>query len=111
MAIARITLLVYGVLLLVGGVVGYRRGKSLKSLVGGLVGALLSGASYGLLGADPRWGLGLGLGTAALGSLLFALRYRKTGKFLPAGLMLAVSLTAVLLLGLSFVEVLPSPRG
>jgi hypothetical protein len=40
-----------------------------------------------------------------------ALRYRKTGKFLPAGLMLAVSLTAVLLLGLSFVEVLPSPRG
>jgi hypothetical protein len=42
------------------------------------------------------------LGTAVLGSLLFALRYRKTGQFLPAGLMLVVSLAAVLLLGLSF---------
>ncbi|MFS8867191.1 TMEM14 family protein [Synechococcus sp. H65.1] len=102
MVVARITLLVYGALLLVGGAVGYGRGKSFKSLVGGLVGAVLSGVSYGLLGMDPRWGLGLGLGTAALGSLLFALRYRKTGKFLPAGLMLGVSLVALLLLGFSF---------
>ncbi len=102
MMAAQITLLVYGALLLVGGVVGYVKGRSSKSLIGGLVGAALSGVSYGLLGTDPRWGLGLGLGTAVLGSLLFALRYRKTGKFLPAGLMLTLSLVAALLLGLSF---------
>ncbi len=102
MMAAQITLLVYGALLLVGGVVGYVKGRSSKSLIGGLVGAALSGVSYGLLGTDPRWGLGLGLGTAVLGSLLFALRYRKTGKFLPAGLMLMLSLVAALLLGLSF---------
>ncbi len=102
MMAAQITLLLYGALLLVGGVVGYVKGRSSKSLIGGLVGAALSGVSYGLLGTDPRWGLGLGLGTAVLGSLLFALRYRKTGKFLPAGLMLMLSLVAALLLGLSF---------
>ena len=102
MMAAQITLLVYGALLLVGGVVGYVKGRSSKSLIGGLVGAALSGVSYGLLGTDPRWGLGLGLGTAVLGSFLFALRYRKTGRFMPAGLMLVVSLAAVLLLGLSF---------
>lgn len=102
MMAAQMTLLVYGALLLLGGVVGYMKGRSSKSLISGLVGAALSGVSYGLLGTDPRWGLGLGLGTAVLGSLLFALRYRKTGQFLPAGLMLVVSLAAVLLLGLSF---------
>jgi len=102
MMAAQITLLVYGALLLVGGVVGYMKGRSSKSLIGGLVGAALSGVSYGLLGTGSRWGLGLGLGTAALGSLLFALRYRKTGRLMPAGLMLVVSLLAVLLLSLSF---------
>lgn len=50
MLAAQITLLVYGALLLVGGAIGYSKGKSSKSLIGGLVGAALSGVSYGLLG-------------------------------------------------------------
>ncbi len=64
MTAARIILLVYGALLLAGGVVGYVKGRSSKSLIGGLLGAFLSGLSYGLLGSFPRWGLGLGVGTA-----------------------------------------------
>lgn len=102
MLAAQITLLVYGALLLVGGAIGYSKGKSSKSLIGGLVGAALSGVSYGLLGVDPRWGLGLGLGTTVLGSIVFALRYRKTRTLMPAGLMFILSLGAAVLLGLSF---------
>ena len=101
MLTAQITLLVYGALLLVGGVIGYVKGKSSKSFIAGLVGAVLSGVSHWLLGVDPRWGLGLGLGTTVLGSVVFILRYRKTRKVMPAGLMAILSLGAAVLLGLS----------
>jgi uncharacterized membrane protein (UPF0136 family) len=81
------------------------RGRNLSSFLSALcslrlVGAALSGVSYGLLGVDPHWGLGLG--TAVLGSILFALRYRKTRKLMPASLMFILSLGAAVLLGLSF---------
>ncbi|WP_457466075.1 TMEM14 family protein [Thermostichus sp. MS-CIW-37] len=83
------------------------RGRNLSSFLSALcslrlVGAALSGVSYGLLGVDPRWGLGLGLGTTVLGSIVFALRYRKTRTLMPAGLMFILSLGAAVLLGLSF---------
>ncbi|MEN9226251.1 MAG: TMEM14 family protein [Thermostichus sp. HHBFW_bins_43] len=102
MLIAQVTLLIYGVLLLVGGVIGYAKARSPKSLVGGLVGAALSGVSYWLLGRDPRWGLGLGLATAILFAIVFALRYRKTQRFMPAGLMAILSLGVAALLGFGF---------
>ncbi len=101
MLTAQITLLVYGALLLLGGVIGYVKAKSPKSLVGGLVGAVLSGVSYGLLGTNPRWGLGLGLATAVLLAIVFAVRYRKTQKLMPAGWMVILSLGVAVLLGLS----------
>lgn len=102
MLTAQITLLIYGVLLLVGGGIGYAKAKSPKSLIGGLVGAALSGVSYWLLGTDPRWGLGLGLATAVLLAIVFAMRYRKTQSFMPAGLMVILSLGVAALLGFSF---------
>ncbi|MEN9229678.1 MAG: TMEM14 family protein [Thermostichus sp. DG02_5_bins_236] len=102
MVTAQITLLIYGVLLLVGGVIGYTKAKSPKSLLGGLVGSLLSGVSYWLLGSDPRWGLGLGLATAVLLAIVFGLRYRKTRSFMPAGLLLILSIGVAALLGFSF---------
>ncbi|MEN9204091.1 MAG: TMEM14 family protein [Thermostichus sp. DG_1_6_bins_120] len=102
MVTAQITLLIYGVLLLVGGVIGYTKGKSPKSLAGGLVGSLLSGVSYWLLGVNPGWGVGLGLGTAAVLAILFGMRYRKTQSFMPAGLLLLLSIGVAVILGLSF---------
>jgi uncharacterized membrane protein (UPF0136 family) len=46
--------------------------------------------------------LGLGLATAVLLAIVFAMRYRKTQSFMPAGLMLILSLGVAALLGFSF---------
>ncbi len=102
MVSAQIALLLYGLVLLVGGISGYRQAKSLKSLIGGLLGSLLSGVSFWLLRWNPRWGLGLGLVTAVLLAGVFGVRYRKTRRWLPAGLLFLLSVGVAILLGWSF---------
>ncbi|HEY9760990.1 MAG TPA: TMEM14 family protein [Trichocoleus sp.] len=95
----------YGVLAVVGGIMGYLQVQSKASLISGLVsGALL------LLGGI-LWSRGIGAGiplslvvTAAL-VVVFIGRFRKTGKFMPAGLMIGLGAVALILMGVSLVAV------
>ena len=82
----------YLVLLIVGGVMGFVKGKSRISLISALVfGALIALSAAGKLG--PAWTGDLIL-TVLVG--MFAWRFQKTKKLMPAGVMTIVTIAALL---------------
>jgi uncharacterized membrane protein (UPF0136 family) len=95
--VAAWTTLVYGVLVLLGGLFGYLKAKSKPSLImGGLFGvALLATGISGLMG----WGQAPLSGTVLAAFLLvfFGLRFQRKKKFMPAGMLAALSLATLLL--------------
>jgi uncharacterized membrane protein (UPF0136 family) len=92
--------IVYGLLLIVGGVVGYKKAHSRASLYAGSVSGVLAIAfSYFGLTKNDLFGLFLLATEAIILSAFFYMRYSASKKFMPAGLMLivsAVSLTVYL---------------
>ncbi len=99
MAIAKVYFIVFGLLTLAGGIIGYVKAGSMPSLVAGgisgillLVGALMM-ASY----ARPV------LAGLALISLVLAIRFvpafASTGKIMPAGIMAVLSVVGLALAG------------
>jgi uncharacterized membrane protein (UPF0136 family) len=93
---------IYIVLLLAGGLMGFLKAKSKISLMTAAVSAalLIVTAIPGLLG----WRLASGLADAIMAVLLvvFALRLSKTRKFMPSGLMLAITIAALALRHIRF---------
>ena len=97
--IASATILIYAAVLVIGGVVGWRLSGSRMSFTASLVSAALLTTAYRLSHSSSFGGY-LMAAIVSLGLvILFALRFRKTGKFLPSGMMLLVSLVVVILLG------------
>ncbi len=100
MVIGQWVLMGYAVLMMLGGLMGFRAGSSVSLYAGfGSGVALLAalGATYYAMGV----GLWVGCGLAAILTLMFGQRLAKTGKLMPAGMLLAVSLVAAVLLGYS----------
>jgi uncharacterized membrane protein (UPF0136 family) len=100
-ALGQAALLVYALLLGVGGVLGFTKAGSKISLMAGLASAALVLVAFGvaLAGDSPEDGFLVGLGVAVLMAIVFLARYLKTRKVMPAGMLLAVSaVMAVLLL-------------
>ncbi|WP_121967662.1 TMEM14 family protein [Leptolyngbya sp. BC1307] len=88
--IAAFVTLLYGILSIIGGAIGYKQAGSQVSLISGFVsGLLLLIGAYLLFG-----GAALGPLLSAVVSLLllivFIVRLVKTRKFMPAGLMIIV---------------------
>jgi uncharacterized membrane protein (UPF0136 family) len=88
---------IYIVLLVAGGLIGFFKGKSKVSLIMSSVFAalLILTAIPGLLG----YGFARGLANVLMAALLvvFAMRLAKTKKFMPSGMMLVVTLLALIL--------------
>ncbi len=98
MRIAAIAILVYGALVLAGGIFGYAQAKSLPSLItGGLCGVILLVAGGFIWQGNMPFAYVAGALTLLL-ALFFAYRFSSTGKFMPGGLMLALSFIAVVVL-------------
>ena len=110
--IGHLALGAYVLLLAAGGVIGFVKAGSRPSLIAGLGSAAVAllalvltiPASHhhdGLLPADggTRNGYVLGLILSAALLAMFGVRYRKTGKFMPSGMLLGVSLVMVGLMG------------
>jgi len=91
---SQVVLGIFALLLAVGGVIGFRKAGSRPSLIAGLVSGVLALAALGATFVRPSLGLGMGLVLAVLMAVVFAIRLRKTGKFMPSGMLLAMS-TAV----------------
>jgi uncharacterized membrane protein (UPF0136 family) len=91
MEAARIYFLVFGVLTIAGGVVGYVKAGSVASIIAGsITGVLLLVAAFLL--PEHR---AIGLATAFIISLLlaaqFAPKFIRTGRVMPAGMMSILS--------------------
>lgn len=97
--IAAVVLLVYAVLMLVGGVIGYRAAGSKASLIAGAISSAFLFAAYADSRSNPQRGFALAAVVALLLAINFGIRFAKTGNFMPPGMLMAVSVLALLVLG------------
>jgi uncharacterized membrane protein (UPF0136 family) len=96
MEAAKIYFIVFGVLTVAGGVVGYVKAGSVASIIAGsITGVLLLVAAFLL--PEHR---AIGLATAFIISLLlaaqFAPKFIRTGRVMPAGTMLILSVIGII---------------
>jgi uncharacterized membrane protein (UPF0136 family) len=96
METAKIYFVIFGVLTIAGGIVGYVKAGSVASIIAGVItGVLLLVAAFLL----PQHAI-IGLITAGIVSLLlaaqFAPKFVRTGRVMPAGLMSVLSVIGII---------------
>lgn len=92
--------LIYGLLILIGGFMGHYKAASTPSLISGIVfGPLLLIAAWGIF-KKKMWGPWSALILAFVLDAFFTLRFAKTMKFFPPGAMGLISLCVVIILAL-----------
>ncbi|HEY9627221.1 MAG TPA: TMEM14 family protein [Coleofasciculaceae cyanobacterium] len=90
-----IAAIAYGILAIIGGIMGYAQAKSKVSLLAGCgCGIVLLISAIGQLQGQP-WGLPLATGITIVLMAAFVMRFLKTRKFMPAGLMLILGVPAL----------------
>lgn len=99
--IGAISTLLYGLLSMGGGFMGYRQAGSKVSLISGSISGLLLLLSAGLMFQGSLVGLRLAQILVGLLIVVFLSRLIKTRKFMPAGLMIATGIATLIVLLLS----------
>lgn len=95
-------ILVYALLVAIGGVIGYVKVKSQQSLLSGLGSGVALAIAWYISLQNPTVGLALAAVIALALLVVFALRFRATGKFMPAGLLAILSLMMTVLFATAF---------
>jgi len=101
---ARIVIIIFSNLVLAGGIIGFVRAKSRPSLIAGVVSSLLLDLSFGLTFHDPKLGLIVGDALAFLLFLFGTIRFRKSRKFMPGGLLQMLSALTLIAVTLALVK-------
>lgn len=96
--LAAITTLIYGVLSIVGGAIGYKQAGSQVSLISGIISGLLLLVGAYLLSGGVAAGPALSGLVSLLLVVVFVVRLIKTKKFMPAGLMIIFGVANLLTL-------------
>ena len=97
--------LLFGVLTILGGVIGFVKAGSKASLIaGGVSGALILLAAWLVMRGQAQAGLILGLVISAVLEMRFLPAFLKTKKPMPAGMMAALSLGGTVLSVLALVK-------
>lgn len=99
----QVVLALYAVLLIVGGLLGFLKARSRPSLIAGLISGVLAGGCVAVSGPNKLLGYGLGLALALVMGVVFALRYTRTRKVMPSGMLALVSLAVVIALVVDYV--------
>ena len=95
MELGQVVLLAYAALMLVGGFIGYATAQSKPSLFTGTLAAAALAGAWLWARTAPGSGYGLGAVIALALCLAFSVRFSKTGKFMPSGMLLLASLAAL----------------
>ena len=90
-----ISAIAYGILAIIGGIIGYSQAQSKVSLISGIVSGLLLILGGVMQLQGQAWGLILATVVSAVLVIVFAVRLAKTRKFMPAGLMSILGLAAL----------------
>lgn len=83
-----IALIIYGVVAIIGGIIGFTTSQSKASIISGSIsgaGLLIAGVAAA---QNQEWGKIVGMAISALLVIVFIVRLIKTKKFMPAGLMI-----------------------
>lgn len=90
-SVAEYTLVVTGILIAIGGVIGFIKARSMPSLLSGVVsGILLVGCFIAATQFDPKVGLCAGIAILTMLEVVFAIRFAKTKKVMPSGMLIGV---------------------
>src|SRR5262249_21749912 len=103
--LVRSYLVVFGVLTIAGGIVGFVKAKSRASIIAGSIAGLLLLASGHLVGVGERIGLILGFVVSFALTARFAMVFRTSRKLMPAGLMAALGILGVVLTTLALLKI------
>ena len=97
--------LLFGVLTILGGVIGFMKAQSKASLIaGGVSGALILLAAWLVMSGQAQAGLILGLVISAVLEMRFLPAFLKTKKPMPAGMMAVLSMIGTVLSVLALVK-------
>lgn len=94
---AQIALVVYGVLMVAGGIMGKVKGNSSASLIAGTLTGVAAWVGFWKSLSDPMLGFMIGAMVGLLLTGIFVSRFARSRKFMPAGLILVLSLIVGLL--------------
>jgi uncharacterized membrane protein (UPF0136 family) len=97
MLLAKITLVLYGLILIAGGGMGYATEGSLASLAWGAASGLVAIAAFSISLKHPRLGVLLGCVVALVVGTRMGMRLYETNKAMPAGAVIAVSVLALVI--------------
>lgn len=92
MSLGVMAAIAYGILAIVGGVIGYAQAKSKISLIAGCGCGILLLASAIFQAQGQAWALPAGVAVTVVLLIAFIMRFIKTRKFMPAGLMLILGI-------------------
>ncbi len=95
MSLSIIAALTYGILAMIGGIIGYIQAKSQISLFSGIISGLFLILAAYLQIQGQAWALILAVLVTLTLVIFFALRLAKTRKFMPAGLMVILGVLAL----------------
>ena len=85
----------YGILAIVGGIIGYMQANSKVSLISGTISGLLLVIAGFFQLQGQGWAAILGAVVTAVLVVVFAVRFAKTRKFMPAGLMVILGIVTL----------------
>lgn len=95
MGLPVVAAIVYGLLAGLGGILGYVKARSQTSLISGLISGILLIISGIAQQQGATWGLPMAIGVTIVLIIVFAIRFAKTRKFMPAGLMVIAGILAL----------------
>lgn len=95
---AIIAAIAYGIIAIVGGIIGYTQARSTASLISGIISGLLLIFGAVLYLQGQAWGFTLALIVTAILVVVFTIRFVKTRKFMPAGLMLTLGVLTLVIM-------------
>ncbi len=87
--------LIFGVLTIVGGVIGYVKAGSLPSIIAGAITGVLLLVAGWILPTNRAVGLAIALIVSILLAVQFVPKLIRTGKMMPAGLMSVLSVIGI----------------